>query len=881
MKYPAVYLCLLVLLAACTPKNAPRSTETPTPPDSPDQYDDMGKPVMGEESEDDVVDYQIMDAIDIVPDSDARPDSLPVYRASHTFEFDLIHTRIDISFDWENSRAPAKATLTLSPWFYTTDQLTLDAKGFDIHTIQLASGKELAYEYDGMQLFITLDKEYTREETLDLVIDYTAKPDERENIGGSSAITSDKGLYFINPKGEDSDKPQQIWTQGETEANSCWFPTIDKPNERCTQEMYITVEDRFVTLSNGLLINSKDNGDGTRTDYWKMDKPHAPYLFMMAIGEFAVVKEDWKDIELSYYVEPEYKEDAKDIFPYTPEMLDFFSEITGYPYPWQKYAQVVVRDYVSGAMENTTGVIFGEFVQMHKRELLDDHLTNEKIVAHEMFHHWFGDLVTTESWSNITLNEGFANYSEYLWMEHKYGRTAADEHLKSEQQGYFYSAQGGGHPLIDFGYESREDMFDAHSYNKGGCILHMLRNYLGDEAFFAGFNRYLKDNEFSDVEAHELRLAFEDVSGEDLNWFFNQWFFSTGHPVLEVEYGYDAENGLAFISLEQTQEGDDIPYIFNLPLDVVVYEADGTVTNSRIRMTKRQQVFELPLSVKPKYIGIDANRTLLAEVEDNHTAAEHRFIYDNSTIFFDRLDALFFLREQGDTEILMKALSDQSSTIRNIAINSIQPDNAIAASKIAALAENEQEPSVKSSAIEWLGSTENPEYVSIIKKGLGTTEAYSVVGASLQALMKVDEEAALSASRELKDEKNPGLVAALASMYAENPRPEFQDWFVDKSKTADYMTAFAMFESHQKFLAGLGDEAMLMSAVENWTSIATDADKNSGFRRFASAKAIFETSKYFKKAGNSEKATAVKDVFKKVVDQEEDETLKLYYGMLR
>jgi len=222
--------------------------------------------------------------------------------------------------------------------------------------------------------------------------------------GGSAAITSDQGLFFINPRNEDSEKPQQIWTQGETEWNSRWFPTTDKPNERCTQEMYLTVEDKYVTLSNGLLKSSKKNADGTRTDYWKMVK-----------------------------------------------------------YPWQKYSQVVVRDYVSGAMENTTGVIFGDFVQKTERELIDNH--NDGIVAHEMFHHWFGDYVTCESWANLTMNEGFANYSEYLWFEHKYGREEADRHLRNEMNGYLGSVgQGGAHPLIHWGYNDKEDMFDAHIF---------------------------------------------------------------------------------------------------------------------------------------------------------------------------------------------------------------------------------------------------------------------------------------------------------------------------------------------------------------------------------------------------------------------------------
>ena len=445
-----------------------------------------------------------------------------VYRASHTRKNDLLHTKLELRFDWEKEEVLGVAHLRLTPYFFPINQVTLDAKNFLLHAVRFEKeGEDLNYSYDQEQVTINLGKTFKKGETYNLYIEYTAQP---RKTGGSDAITSDQGLFFI----KSGDKPVQIWTQGETEWNSRWFPTIDKPNERCTQEMYLTVQDRFTTLSNGLLVSSNDNADGTRTDYWKMDMPHAPYLFMVAVGEHAVVKESWEDTPLEYYVDPEYKSDAKNIFAHTPEMLTFFSDKFGLKYPWQKYSQIVVKDYVSGAMENTTAVIFGDFVQRTARELADEH--NDNIVAHELAHHWFGDYVTCESWSNLTLNEGFANYSEYLWLEYKYGKEEADYFMYSERDDYLFSARNETHPLIEFEYEDKEDMFDAHSYNKGGAVMHMLRNYVGDQAFFAGTQKYLQDNALQAVEAHDLRLAFEAVTGEDLNWFFNQWFFRQGPP---------------------------------------------------------------------------------------------------------------------------------------------------------------------------------------------------------------------------------------------------------------------------------------------------------------------------------------------------------------
>ncbi len=297
-----------MLHIACTPKSGSQMASTPTPAQEPVAWDTMGKPLMGEEEAEEPVEYASMNEVEVMPEKPQEPDTLAPYNPSHTFEQDLLHTKIEISFDWAKKRANATATLTMRPWFYPTDKVTLDAKNFDIKSVALdGKSEQLKYDYNNEQLTIHLGKTYTRNDEFKVAIQYTAKPDERESIGGSAAITQDKGLYFINADGADKDKPMQIWTQGETESNSFWFPTVDKPNERCTQEMYITVENKFKTLSNGIMVSSKKNADGTHTDYWKMDKPHAPYLFMMAIGEYAVVKDKWRGIDVDYYVEPKYE----------------------------------------------------------------------------------------------------------------------------------------------------------------------------------------------------------------------------------------------------------------------------------------------------------------------------------------------------------------------------------------------------------------------------------------------------------------------------------------------------------------------------------------------------------------------------------------------
>jgi aminopeptidase N len=440
-----------------------------------------------------------------------------VYQAAESRINDLLHTKLDVSFDWSKQYLYGKATITAKPYFYPTSKLILDARGMEIKEVSLletiinsessvkdkkkapvaetktTSKKPLTYTYTDELLTIDLGKEYKNTEEYTIYIEYTAKPNELKKKGGSAAITDDKGLYFINPEGKEKNKPMEIWTQGETQSSSVWYPTIDHPNERQTQEIYMTVDKKYTTLSNGELIFSTDNGDGTRTDYWKAELPFAPYLSMMAVGEFAVVKDNpWRGKEVNYYVEKEFEPYAKAIFGNTAEMLEFYSNKLGVEYPWNKYSQVVVRDYVSGAMENVSATLHGEFMNTTDRELLDgDH---EDVIAHELFHQWFGDLVTCESWSNLPLNESFATYGEYLWIEHKYGLDAADLHSAQSRSGYLAESARKQVSLIRFQYDDKEDMFDGHSYNKGGQVLHMLRKYVGDDAFFASLKLYLQTN---------------------------------------------------------------------------------------------------------------------------------------------------------------------------------------------------------------------------------------------------------------------------------------------------------------------------------------------------------------------------------------------------
>ncbi len=534
------------------------------------------------------------------------------YKESNTLYHDLKHTELHLSFNWRKSEVIGKATLTLSPYFYSSNELTLDAKNMQIEKVYLGkdSKKTLKYSYNDRQLKISLPKYYKRTETFSLTIEYSAIPGNTIKEKGA-AITDSKGLYFINPTNEPNGFMPQIWSQGEPESNSSWFPTIDSPNQKMTQDLFLTVDPKYTTLSNGEHISTTINENGTKTDHWKQTKEAAPYLTMITIGEFSKVKDSWRGIDVDYYLEKKHLNRAEEIFGNTPEMLEFFSNKLGVDYPWEKYAQIIVREYVSGAMENTSAVIFGDFMYAKNNSLGGKF--NEDVVSHELFHHWFGDLVTCESWANLPLNESFATYGEYLWKEHKYGRMEADFHLSLDLNNYLRESKVKQEDLIRFDYNSILGMFDSHSYAKGGRVLHMLRNHIGDKAFFQGLQSYLEDNAFQTVEIHDLRIAMEKVSGRDLNWFFNQWFLSSGHPELEVDYSYNGN--ILKVEIKQKQNLNNTP-LYQLPTSVQIYTGN-TIRREYITLNGKTSVFKFNMDKKPDFVDLDPDRILLATISDN------------------------------------------------------------------------------------------------------------------------------------------------------------------------------------------------------------------------------------------------------------------------
>ena len=664
------------------------------------------------------------------------------YRATPAKLTELKHTKLKVNFDYQKEQMNGEEWLTASPYFYATNELILDAKGMLIHEVALDNnGKKspLKYDYKNDVLKISLDKTYQKNQDYTVYIKYTARPNEVKQEG-SQAISDAKGLYFINAQGQDPDKPTQIWTQGETESSSAWFPTIDKSIQKTTQEIYMTVPDKYVTLSNGLLKDSQKESNGMRTDHWVMDKRHSTYLFFMGVGEYAVVKDKWKNIAVDYYIEKEYEPYAKQIYGNTPEMMEFFSKKLGYDYPWSKYTQISGRDYISGAMENTTATLHGSDILQKPGQLIDENQW-EDTIAHELFHHWFGDLVTAESWSNLTVNESFANYSEYLWNEYKYGKDQADYHQMEDVGRYIHNPSDFKKDLVRFDYASREDVFDLVTYQKGGGILHMLRNYLGDDAFFAGMNDYLKTYEYKNAEAHQLRLCFEKVSGKDLNWFFNQWYFGSGHPKLNYSYTFEPVKKQVTVIINQSQE---LPFEF--PLTIDVYD-NGQPKRQQVWVNAAaKNTFTFDVSKNPDLVNINADGILVADVTENKTPEQNLMQFTKSKELKSRYNALSAIKDQvgkspAATKLLSAALKDPYFRVREKALELMDLSNAEQLKALGAdvekLASNDPKTLVQGAAIAALAKTKDKKYLPIFEKGVNAV-SNSVKANSVAAVLGVD-----------------------------------------------------------------------------------------------------------------------------------------------
>jgi aminopeptidase N len=610
---------------------------------------------------------------------------------------DVTHVKLVIALDFEQETVSGTVYTTFTALYDDLKTITFDAVELQIERVMLVDGKEqtssaeesvmlsdakhlvpdsgtdLAFSTAAKKLVVTLDRPYHYGEQFTIAVEYHAKPRT--------------GLRFIKPAPEDPTRPVQAWTFGQPRYHSHWFPCHDAPNDRATTEIIATVPARFMTISNGELLSVTGNG-ATRTHHWRLDVPHATYLISLVVGDFAVIEDRYKSIPVTYYVRPDRKEDAPLYMGKTPEMMRFFSEYTGVEYPYSKYAQTVVEIY-TGAMEHTTATTHGFSLLVDKRASLDIDMV--PVVAHELAHQWFGDLLTCRDWSNGWLNEGFATHFEVLWEEHDHGTDHFKQSMLDLKRGYLEEDAHYRRPIVyhvfhDDGFE----LFDAHLYNKGAWVLHMLRHQLGETAFKRAIHAYIARYREREVITADLERTFEDVTGRSLAQFFQQWVYGGGYPAFEVNYSWDSEHNMAKVKVKQTQKIDDLTACFATPVDLAftVPTSDEAAKDEQTTETRAvemqvmvgedeqvEQTFYMPLERQPLMVRFDPNGWLLKTLKFEQSTKMMRYQLAHDPDVLGRIEAAEALGEAGDDESIaalkQALLSDAFWGVRNAAASAL------------------------------------------------------------------------------------------------------------------------------------------------------------------------------------------------------------------
>jgi aminopeptidase N len=530
----------------------------------------------------------------------ARPFALP--SSTHHFERDrpfvVEHIALDVALDVAARSIHATATLDVRRVDATADVISLDAIGFEVKSVTL-DGQKASFLYDGRALAIECDPARSQ---VRITVVYDAMPR--------------RGLYFLAPDEHYPARPRQVWSQCQEEDARHWIPCHDSPHVKMTTELVARVPNGWYALSNGALLSTAKPAEGEWTFRWKMAEPLPSYLITLAAGEFAETNDEVvvgeRTVPLAYLVPKGREGDVPRTFGSTPAMIRHFSEVTGVAYPWNKYAQIVVSDFIFGGMENTTATTMYEHILLDERAAID--ISSDDLVAHELAHQWFGDYVTCRAWYEGWLNEGFATLFEHVWREKLLG---ADEYaygLKSDLDAYLAEAHGRyRRAIVCQDYDAPLDLFDRHLYEKGALVLHALRAEVGDAVFWRAIRAYLTGHANGVVETRDLQRAMEEASGKSLGRFFEQWVYKPGHPELEVDLSW--EKGILTVIAKQTQAATDgVPASFELTLDLEIGDEGAAPTRRSLRITERQQSFALAAKARPSFVVLDPESRVVGEV---------------------------------------------------------------------------------------------------------------------------------------------------------------------------------------------------------------------------------------------------------------------------
>ncbi len=638
-------------------------------------------------------------------------------------DYDLQHSKISMRFDLQQKKVLGEVIHSLSILRDGTSKIVFDSAGLTIQKVTVnKSGAK--FETAAEKLIVPLAAAAKAGDKFEITIRYEGKPA--------------KGMYFILPDKDYPDRPSQIWTQGESEDTHYYLPTYDYPNDRLTTETFLTVPASWITVSNGKLMSISDAGKGLKTWYWKESVPSSTYLITVVAGEFDELKDSWHGIPLTYYA-PKGRGDRLPInYGRTPAMMELFSKKFG-EYPWEKYAQAMVDDFVAGGMENSSATTNNSSSLTHPK-LAPEYATGEDdLISHELGHQWFGDLVTTKDWGNVWLNEGFATFTETMWTEAHYGKDQADNQRWTNRREWFQSSNLWNKPLVRHDFDDSSE-FDENSYNKGGWILYMLRHQIGDEAFYAGIKHYLEVNRGKNVVSADLAKAIEESSHANVDQFFSQWVYGAGAPKFDLSYTYDGEKHQVTLAVKQTQKIEGHVGLFRVPVEVEITTTSGPKLYN-ITVSKDKQAFWLPADSAPLMVLFDKGGHILKSAEFHKEKKEWLYQMKNAADLADRADAAVALGKMKNDEEVVAALGealrgDKAWGVRAAAADALgQLDGASASKLLLAGVDSHDVPWVRTRVVNALGNIKADPAITVKLNAIAKQDdSYRARGAALQAL---------------------------------------------------------------------------------------------------------------------------------------------------
>ncbi|MGD0783186.1 MAG: M1 family aminopeptidase, partial [Candidatus Aminicenantales bacterium] len=519
-------------------------------------------------------------------------------------EYDALHYKLAFSFDEAAKAVFGRADVTLSSLRDSLDRIVLDAVQLKVEDVRDEKGGPLAFEQGPGTLTVVLPKGLAYGERTALSVRYVLKDPQR-------------GLKFVPASPE---HPAQINTYSWPEDARSWFPCFDSPNDKATSEVLATVRKGWSVLSNGRLVEvAEDTAAGTLTYHWLQDRPHPVYNVMMAAGPFEVVKDRLGELPVDYWVYSRAVPDASRSFHKTPAMIDFYGRLFDYPYPWAKYDQVCYAGY-GGGMEATSSTMLGDDTIHDARA--DQDFSSDSLVAHELAHQWWGDLVTERYWTDVWLSESFATYSEYLWTRHDLGEDEGSLNLEEKKAAYLREAKTRYiRPLVFNRFNAPWEVMDGHSYPKGAAVLNVLRAEVGEAPFFRALSLFLHRYEFRSVDTRDLMEAFKDATGRNVDWFFDQWVFRPGHPVFEVSWTWDDAAHKAEVKIVQAQDAAKGIPIYRMPVRIGLFTASGKRVET-VEISKKEETFGFSCRTRPLLVRFDDGNILLKEVSFSMSGEE-------------------------------------------------------------------------------------------------------------------------------------------------------------------------------------------------------------------------------------------------------------------